>query len=170
MNPRRISRREFAMGSAGLVTLGSLGCDGQSAQSEARKPGGAAKPPTEPFIVGPVDRFRAPGVYADFSKSKRVWVVSDGSMLVALGDLCTHKGCGLDFSDEDDQFHCPCHFSKFDLQGTNLSESKAKRPLERWAIELAQTPDGPRVRIDPTRRFRKDLDQWSDPQTTLKLG
>ena len=167
--PSRISRRQFAIGSAGLVALGTLGCDGSSPQDSKAKGTSIVKPPTEPFTVGPVDGFLAPGVYDEFSETRRVWLVSDGSVLVALANLCTHKGCGLDWSDAADQFQCPCHFSKFGRDGINLPKSKARRPLERWAIDQVRTTDGPLVRIDPTRSFRKDRDEWSDPATTLKL-
>lgn len=170
MNPERISRRQFTMGSAGFVTIAAFGCGGSESSIED---GGEAKslvkPPTEPFTVGPIERFRAPGVYSDFTETKRVWLVSDGSVLVALGDLCTHKGCGLKWLNHSERFNCPCHASKFSRDGTNLPGSKARRPLERWAIDLAATPDGPQVRIDPTRHFRQERDEWSDPAATLTL-
>ena len=167
--PARISRRQFAIGSTGLVVLGTLGCDDASPQGNATGRTALRPPPTDPFTVGPVDRFRATGVYGEFSESKRVWLVSDGSVLVALGNYCTHKGCGVEWLDADERFRCPCHFSKFDREGINLPGSKARRPLERWAIDQVRSAEGQLVRIDPTRSFRMDLDEWSDPATFLKL-
>jgi len=43
---------------------------------------------------------------------------------------CTHMGCILKFNTQTKQFNCPCHQSRFDIDGTKL-KGPAKRGLDR---------------------------------------
>ncbi|MFT7578679.1 MAG: Rieske Fe-S protein [Myxococcota bacterium] len=58
--------------------------------------------------------------------------------LVALSMECTHVGCDLDFVKAKRQFECPCHGSRFDLNGTVL-EGPAEDPLPRYTVEETAT-------------------------------
>jgi len=40
--------------------------------------------------------------------------VGPGESVVAFSQLCTHKGCPVDFLPERKMFVCPCHWSSFD--------------------------------------------------------
>lgn len=172
-----ITRREFTLVTTSLVALTVLGtsdqysnAQGTGAQEMARK---NRKPPVpkEVFTVGSPEQYRKPGVYDQYNKDKRLWLVSNGSKLVALVDVCTHLGCGLNWEPNVNLFECPCHKSKFDAAGTNQPDSKAKRPLERYAISLIDDNQGQGkiVQIDPTVRLRKDRDQWNDPRAEIDL-
>ena len=63
------------------------------------------------FIAGPVIVIRDPAN-------------ADG--LIALNSMCTHQGCGVEWKDE--AFACPCHGSKFNIDGT-VANGPATEPL-----------------------------------------
>lgn len=174
-----ISRREFSIATVSTVTLTILGCDGQAeptpvAQSLAakkKKDPKKAKLATEPFLIGPPSRYAKSGVYDDYKREKGVWIVSEGKELVVLSATCTHLACSTRLDLPKGWFKCPCHKSHFNFQGINKKGSKAKRPLERCALRLVESGSGAgQIEVDPTRRFRKDKDQWSDPAATMRLG
>jgi Rieske Fe-S protein len=179
-----LTRREFAFASTSIA-LTVLGCDGEASNTRlseaAPQQGGPASGPgeggkgknranlaTEPFRVGSPDQYKQAKLYADYKADKGVWLVSDGKALVALSATCTHNGCTTHYLDDKQIFDCPCHHSHFSLEGDNL-EGKAKRPLERCALKLVKTDTGQEIEVDPTRRFRKDKDQWGDPASSLTL-
>lgn len=183
-----MTRREFTAATASTVTLTVLGCDDGRAAEQARQLEEAtaaaqrlaakekqdpkkANLATEPFLIGRADRYFKPGVYDEYKKEKGVWIVSDGKELVVFSATCTHLACTTELDLSKQLFKCPCHKSGFDFQGMNTKGSKAKRPLERCALRLVDSGPGVgQVEVDPTRRFRKDKDQWSDPAAALKLG
>jgi len=68
---------------------------------------------------------------------QRLWVRWDKNGLYAISAVCTHLGC-IVFA-EGDGFFCPCHGSRFDSKGNNVS-GPAPRPL--LDLELTVSPDG----------------------------
>ncbi len=99
-----------------------------------------------------------------------MWLVSDGKALVALSATCTHLGCTTPYLADQKAFRCPCHGSQFSPEGINAPGGRAKRPLERCTVRLVDTDSGRQIEVDPTRRFRKDLDQWGDAAASLALA
>ena len=54
----------------------------------------------------------------------------------------------------------------------STSPSRAERPLD-WhcALRLVKGANGAmEIEVDPTHRFRKEKEEWSDPSASLKLG
>ena len=164
-----LTRREFAAAGA-VVSLTVLGCGERNGSSRRA----AGSPPPEPFFAGPLEQYRNPGVYdrfvtddADDPANKGVWLVSDGKRLVAILARCTHLGCTTEWDAELQRFVCPCHGSQFDVQGVNEPGAKAKRPLERCTVSLAEAPDGEQVRVDPTTRHRRANSGWDEPGASI---
>jgi len=62
------------------------------------------------------------GVYCD-----------DEGVLHAVSLRCTHLGCLLRFNSAETSWDCPCHGSRFDVDG-NVLEGPAVRPLERRSV------------------------------------
>lgn len=57
--------------------------------------------------------------------------------MMAIYQVCTHLGCLYKYEGTSDRFECPCHGSKFWLDGTKiLEEGPAPRGLDRFVIEL----------------------------------
>jgi len=57
--------------------------------------------------------------------------------LLAIYKVCTHLGCLYKYETTTERFECPCHGSKFHLDGTKiLEEGPAPRSLDRFVMEL----------------------------------
>ncbi len=60
---------------------------------------------------------------------KNILVVRTGEdTFLAVDIKCTHKGCDVKYEDKTNMFICPCHDSRFDLNGVPKS-GPAKKPL-----------------------------------------
>jgi cytochrome b6-f complex iron-sulfur subunit len=82
--------------------------------------------------------------YADV----KVWLVNVGpdaaakgggkQGLVALYKVCVHLGCLYAWVDSNARFECPCHGSKYQLDGTYI-EGPAPRDLDRFVVQLVDS-------------------------------
>jgi len=64
------------------------------------------------------------------------WVVRTGdNTVVAYSPQCTHLGCAYHFEESSDQFVCPCHESRFTIDGRVIA-GPASRPLDRYAVKV----------------------------------
>jgi cytochrome b6-f complex iron-sulfur subunit len=59
-----------------------------------------------------------------------VWLIRDDRGWYGLVNVCTHLGCHPAFDPKMRILICPCHGSRFDLQG-NVLKGPADRPLQR---------------------------------------
>jgi cytochrome b6-f complex iron-sulfur subunit len=87
------------------------------------------------FKIGSPDHFPVDSsqVYPD----RNVIVYRDDDGIYAISLVCTHLGCIV--TPTSSGFSCPCHGSKFDLEGNVLAEP-APRGLSWLAVEM--TPGG----------------------------
>ena len=53
--------------------------------------------------------------------------------VAAIYKVCTHLGCIYDWNDANGRFECPCHGSKYRLDGRRI-ESPAPRSLDRFLV------------------------------------
>ncbi|QDI89968.1 ubiquinol-cytochrome c reductase iron-sulfur subunit [Salicibibacter halophilus] len=68
-----------------------------------------------------------------------VWIYLDGDEVVALSPVCTHLGCTVNWGtdpDNPEQFFCPCHFGRFERDGTNIPGTPPTEPLHRYDHEV----------------------------------
>jgi len=64
------------------------------------------------------------------------WVVRRrDERVVAYSPQCTHLGCAYHWEDETNQFVCPCHASRFSIDGKVMG-GPAARPLDRYFVFL----------------------------------
>lgn len=63
----------------------------------------------------------------DLSKDLLV-VRTSMTRFIAVDIKCTHKGCDVGYSSEEKHFICPCHDSRFELDGT-IRQGPAEKPL-----------------------------------------
>ncbi|HEY2858459.1 MAG TPA: Rieske 2Fe-2S domain-containing protein [Terracidiphilus sp.] len=68
---------------------------------------------------------------------KRVCIVREGSKVAAISTTCTHLGCIV--APSSTGFQCPCHGSRFDVDG-NVTGGPAPKALAWYAVTL--TPSG----------------------------
>jgi cytochrome b6-f complex iron-sulfur subunit len=114
----------IAAAGSGIVTLDYL------------KPKVLFEPSTR-FVAGsPVDF--GEGVVR-FNKEKKAYVIGGGNGIYALSAVCTHLGCIARYKLDEKIIACPCHGSRFDLEG-NVIHGPAPRPLP-W-LDVTQDDTG----------------------------
>jgi len=119
-----VSRRDF-FGRIG-VGAGAVAAVGSGAVTlDYLKPKVLFEPATS-FIAGtPLDF--SDGVVR-FQKEKKAYVIGTSGGVYALSAVCTHLGCIARYKSDEKVIACPCHGSRFDLEG-NVIHGPAPRPL-----------------------------------------
>jgi cytochrome b6-f complex iron-sulfur subunit len=84
------------------------------------------------------DRIPSPGSAPVSEPSGRFWVSNTPEGLVVLYGVCTHLGCLPKWVDVNNRFECPCHGSRFELNGRFI-EGPAPRSLDRFATRVIFT-------------------------------
>ncbi|MCO6431784.1 MAG: ubiquinol-cytochrome c reductase iron-sulfur subunit [Deltaproteobacteria bacterium] len=119
---RQHGRRDFLMkGSCCLMALG-LGCSRQE------------QPVSRIVALGPPEKF-APGLTA--LEIERIAVLRDARGIAAVSLVCTHQVCQLTVESGSNGFLCPCHGSRFTVEGAILT-GPAKQPLPWFKLQLNQ--------------------------------
>ena len=77
-----------------------------------------------------------------------IFVVRETQGFYALSAVCTHLGCTVNIGAGGTGFHCPCHGSQFDDNGSVVS-GPAPKPLPSYAVSLSR--DG-RLVIDTSQQ------------------
>lgn len=100
--------------------------------------------------AGPVDDF-VPGSVTEFAQFGFFLVRSPDGGFLAAYNRCTHLGCTVYWSPQDDKFFCPCHAASFDFYGTHQGPP-VPRPLDLFAVEISEG----KVRVDTARVLRRE--------------
>ena len=131
----RLSRRRFCQ-TAG-VTACAVAAGGAGMLSvEFLHPRVLFEPPTR-VSLGPPDGVGVGTVIA--SESHRLFVIRLKDGFRAMSSVCTHLGCITRYQPDDGVVACPCHGSRFSLDGEVLA-GPAPRPLH-W-LEMAVSDKG----------------------------
>lgn len=93
------------------------------------------------------------------SDEGRFYLIHNEDGLLALYSKCTHQGCTVDWKDDQQGFHCPCHGSRYDRHGVDI-QGPAERPLELMAITVQS--DGSLL-VDTTAITERE--EWSPDQS-----
>ena len=152
----------YAMVGLGVTALGATGALWAAMTTRFMVPNVLAEPPNR-FRVGEPGAYPPGYVETKYKQKFGVWVVHGTyrgrQQIYALRTVCTHLGCITLWQPSEQKFKCPCHGSGFYADGVNF-EGPAPRPLERYAIQLA---DDGQLEIDRSRVFQEELGQWNDP-------
>lgn len=102
----------------------------------------------------------------------KIWLSNTDRGIVALYKVCTHLGCLYKWVDANGRFECPCHGSKYEVDGTYI-EGPAPRSLDRFAMTI-QTTVGETITTnpagDPIPVSKANVSQVSiDTGTRIKL-
>ncbi|MGZ4777771.1 MAG: QcrA and Rieske domain-containing protein [Thermoanaerobaculia bacterium] len=130
-----VSRRDFfttvGVGACAVAIAGSA-----VATLDYLDPKVLFEPPTS-FIAGtPLDY--AEGVVR-FNKEKKAFVVGTSNGVYAISAVCTHLGCIARYKSDERVIACPCHGSRFDIEG-NVVHGPAPRPLP-W-LDVSEDAQG----------------------------
>jgi cytochrome b6-f complex iron-sulfur subunit len=128
-----------------------------------------AEPPST-IKVGVKENYDPEAVNERFKAEWGFWIVRstryDGQDIIyALKSVCTHLGCPPNWLEGEQKLKCPCHGSGFYISGVNF-EGPAPRPLERFKVTLA---DDGQIVVDKSQIFQEERDQWSDPDSFIKV-
>lgn len=118
------------------------------------------------FKVGTPDQFNEG---PSFLEDKRVFIFRQKNTFHAISAACTHLGCTVKMQrlnqpkkvtvrgrniEEQAEFACPCHGSKYYGDGTNYS-GPAPRPLDHYKLELS--PDDGQLVVDASQIVAQDF-------------
>jgi cytochrome b6-f complex iron-sulfur subunit len=168
--PADQTRRDFygAALASGFWLLGGVSALWTLLSVKFMFPNVLREPPSK-FKVGFPDAFPGGQVQEKFKAQYGIWVVNaeyNGQpQIVALKSVCTHLGCTPNWLEAEQKFKCPCHGSGFYKDGINF-EGPAPRPLERYAIRLA---DDGQIEVDKSRTFQEEMGAWSDPLSFIPV-
>jgi menaquinol-cytochrome c reductase iron-sulfur subunit len=118
------------------------------------------------FKVGPPDQFPQ-GV--TFLEDQRLFIFREQQTFHAISAVCTHLGCtvkmiqfnppkqveiGGQMQQEQHEFHCPCHGSKYYAEGTPY-DGPAPQPLAWYLLEIA--PDDGQIVVNLMETVAQDF-------------
>jgi len=121
--------------------------------------------PPQKFKVGTLDKFTDGGT---FLEEKRLFIFRHQNTFHAISAACTHLGCTVKMVklnqpkkvtaggkeiEEQVEFHCPCHGSKYYGDGTNYA-GPAPRPLDYFNLEVS--PDDGQLIVDMAKKVEQD--------------
>jgi Rieske Fe-S protein len=90
--------------------------------------------PNSAFIMADGGGDNAPGDLAFGA-----FVVKNGSNVAVFAQNCSHLGCSINFNQDARTFDCPCHGSRFHLDGTVL-HGPAQNPLSHLSWKQGDSP------------------------------
>lgn len=65
----------------------------------------------------------------------RAFLVNRGGEIFALSSVCSHLGCLVDWSRHKNEFFCPCHGGKYDIEGKVIA-GPPPAPLARMPLKV----------------------------------
>ena len=125
------SRRDF-LASVGLAACAAAAAGSGVVTLDYLKPKVLFEPPTRFRAGNPLDY---PEGMVRFNKQQKAYVLGLSGGICALSAVCTHLGCITRFLSEEKVIACPCHGSRFDLEG-NVLHGPAPRPLPWLEVEV----------------------------------
>ena len=118
------------------------------------------------FKIGTVDQFSEGAKFID---DKRIFIFREQNTFHCISATCTHLGCTVKMErlnqpkkvsvrgreiNEQAEFACPCHGSKYYGDGTNYA-GPAPRPLAHYKIEVA--PEEGQLVVDTSEVVPQDF-------------
>ena len=154
-----LNRREFVVVGAAAVAC-ACAC---SVAEAADAPGGPNAPAQSkgPVDVGPKSNYAKDGVTDTWTKTQRILVIRNDGKIYAANSTCTHKNCAV--RSKDGEIVCPCHGSRFSLEGTP-TKGPAKISLYRYGIS---EDDKGHLIVDKSKQFEEK--KWDDEGAFVKV-
>ncbi len=129
--PENQSRRDvltrIGLGACALAAAGS-----GAVTLDFLKPKVLFEPPTTFTAGSPLDY---PEGTVRFDRERKAYVVGAAGGVYAMSAVCTHLGCITRYVADESAIACPCHGSRFDVEG-NVTHGPAPRPLPWLEVKL----------------------------------
>lgn len=125
------SRRDF-LNKIALSTLAIAGLGATAVFYQYLSPNVLFEPSTT-FHAGSPDLYPINSV--SYIQNQQVYIVRTSDGFYAVSSVCTHLGCITQWKPDENKITCPCHGSKFNIDGSKI-EGPAPRPLTHFAISL----------------------------------
>ena len=130
----RIPRQKVLIGAGlGLLATVVAACSSSGDKPQATSEDATSSAPAEPAAGAIVKTADVP-VGSGVIVGDIVVTQPSAGDFKAFSSVCTHKGCVVD-KIADGTIDCPCHGSKFNLDGT-VAHGPAAKPLENKAISV----------------------------------
>jgi Rieske Fe-S protein len=133
----QIPRQKVLLGSGLVLTAGALAACGSGSDTKA---GSSSEAATTPPSASTAKAGAAIAKISDVPVGSGV-IVDDvvvtqptAGVFKGFSSTCTHKGCAVN-TIADGTIDCPCHGSKFNLDGT-VAKGPATKPLEAKAVTV----------------------------------
>ncbi len=112
----------------------------------------------------PITQFPAVGAAPVPNDEGKYWLVHTDKGYNVLYKVCTHLGCLYKWEGANNRFECPCHGSKFQLDGTYI-EGPAPRDLDRFKITVVDASGNVIAQNDA----KGDPIQVNDPNAIVRI-
>lgn len=129
---------------AGSLPVALVACQSEETAStapaeNAETPAIDTTPREDGFAaIGTVTELDGQGFLASKTfQGEQVIVVRNAGDVIALNSLCTHQGCSVDWNGDAEALACPCHGSKFSLDGA-VTEGSATGPLDVFKAKVEE--------------------------------
>lgn len=132
INEKELSRRDF-FGMIGHTSIGTSIAGSFVITYKFLNPNVLFEPATK-FKIEKADNFAEDSII--FFEARKLFIINREDGFQAISAVCTHLGCTVKIAPEN-QFHCPCHGSKFDEHG-NIISGPAPRPLRHYMLTLSR--------------------------------
>ena len=73
--------------------------------------------------------------WAGILDGKKVAIFNDGTNLMVLENVCTHRGCQAAWNEAAGTWDCPCHGSRYQVDGSVL-QGPARRDLAQLSFQV----------------------------------
>ncbi len=138
----RVPRQQVIRGAGLVLTAGALAACGNGGDKPADKPAASSEAVTTPPSADAPANATASALAKTADVPVGSGVIVDDVVITqpTAGDFkgfsskCTHKGCAVN-KVADGTIDCPCHGSKFNLDGT-VAKGPATEPLESKAVSV----------------------------------
>jgi cytochrome b6-f complex iron-sulfur subunit len=142
-----LSRRGFLRLAAGWVATGCAAVASTMAAVRFLVPNVLCEP-SQRFKAGKPEDY--PEGAVTFMDEERVFIVRKGAAFRCVSAVCTHLGCTVNRAERG--YHCPCHGSVFDDQGS-VKSGPAPRALDWFLVTLSKDR---RLVVDKSQRVSPD--------------
>ena len=87
--------------------------------------------------LGTIEQLDREGSIVDRKNAEKSVIIlrnPETSAISALNAMCTHQGCTVELKSEEKMLSCPCHGSKFTLDGA-VTKGPADKPLAPFEVK-----------------------------------